>query len=115
MNNFVVCADCEGTGDVAALISMTNDSCDVETCKTCKGTGEIYGSIIDDELAVTPSILPVDVIDLIRENFTDKQKQIIGRIGLDAMNAEGFFVGSRGNNFLQAEEWRSLFRGLANG
>lgn len=31
------CPDCDGSGEVSA--PLTQIVCDIETCKTCKGTG----------------------------------------------------------------------------
>jgi len=35
------CETCDGVGEVGAVISMTNDVCDIDTCKACGGLGQV--------------------------------------------------------------------------
>jgi len=35
------CDTCDGVGEVGAVISMTNDVCDIDTCKACGGLGKV--------------------------------------------------------------------------
>lgn len=43
------CSTCNGGGEVFGVISMTNATCDIETCRDCKGTGQIntVGQLVD--------------------------------------------------------------------